>query len=107
MKAVESSLKTVTSDIIVFIVDILMHLLLDNQYAHLLSPTAAISPVGSSEIPTYDTIPDQEFETLLAELELDIRAADRDLREIDALDSKGVSAAGKLPGKHDVCVLKT
>ncbi|KAG8928823.1 hypothetical protein FRC01_005299 [Tulasnella sp. 417] len=68
-----------------------------NQYAHLLSPNAAISPVGSSEIPTYDTMPDQEFETLLAELEPDIRAADRDLREIDALDSKGVSAAGKLP----------
>lgn len=68
-----------------------------NQYAHLLSPAAATSPVGSSEIPTYDTMPDQEFETLLAELEPDIRAADRDLREIDALDSKGVSAAGKLP----------
>ncbi|KAG8942908.1 hypothetical protein FRC04_003308 [Tulasnella sp. 424] len=77
-----------------------------NQYAHLLSPAAATSPVGSSEIPMYDTMPDQEFETLLAELEPDIRAADRDLREIDALDSKGVSAAGKLPGKHRTCVLR-
>ncbi|KAG8984014.1 hypothetical protein FRB90_005622, partial [Tulasnella sp. 427] len=68
-----------------------------NQYAHLLSPAAAISPVGSAEVPTYDAMPDQEFETLLAELEPDIRAADRDLLEIDDLDHKGVSAAGKLP----------
>lgn len=37
-----------------------------------------------------------EFEALLTEMEPDIRAADRDLREISILESKGVTGAGKL-----------
>lgn len=37
-----------------------------------------------------------EFETFLQEMEPDIRAADRDMREIEALDQKGVAAVGKL-----------
>lgn len=39
-----------------------------------------------------------ELEAFLAELEPDIRAADRDMREIEMLEKKGVTAAGKLPG---------
>ena len=70
----------------------------DDQFAHLLAPAAALSPSGSSAAPTYDTLSDTELETLIAELEPDIRAADRDLREIDELESRGVTAAGKLPG---------
>ena len=37
-----------------------------------------------------------EFETFLQEMEPDIRAADRDMREIESLDQKGVAAVGKL-----------
>jgi hypothetical protein len=37
-----------------------------------------------------------ELETFLQEMEPDIRAADRDMREIEALDQKGVAAVGKL-----------
>ena len=37
-----------------------------------------------------------ELEAFLAEMESDIRAAERDLREISALESKGVTGAGKL-----------
>lgn len=39
-----------------------------------------------------------ELEAFLAELEPDIRAADRDMREIELLEKKGVTAAGKLLG---------
>ena len=38
-----------------------------------------------------------EIEAFLAEMEPDIRAADRDLREIELLEKKEVTAAGKLP----------
>jgi len=39
-----------------------------------------------------------ELEAFLAEMEPDIRAAERDIREIEALEKKGVTSAGKLPG---------
>ncbi|KAG9001590.1 hypothetical protein FRB94_003684 [Tulasnella sp. JGI-2019a] len=67
-----------------------------NKYAHLLSPAAATSATGSTEAPTYDSLSSPELETLVLELEPDIRAADRDLKEIDELDARGVTAAGKL-----------
>lgn len=38
-----------------------------------------------------------EMEAFLAEMEPDIRAADRDLRDIDMLDKKDVTAANRLP----------
>ena len=37
-----------------------------------------------------------EVEAMLAEMEPDIRAADRDLREIELLEKKDITAAGKL-----------
>jgi hypothetical protein len=49
--------------------------------------------------PTFDDVDQAELESLLIELEPDLRTADRDLREIDALENRGVTAAGKLPGK--------
>jgi hypothetical protein len=39
-----------------------------------------------------------ELDALLSEMEMDIRAADRDLRDIDALEKRGVTSAGKLTG---------
>lgn len=46
-----------------------------------------------------------EFETFLQEMEPDIRAADRDMREIEALDQKGVAAVGKLTSACPHCPL--
>lgn len=40
----------------------------------------------------------EELEAFLAEMEPDIRAADRDMREIEASEKKGVTGAGKLAG---------
>lgn len=39
-----------------------------------------------------------ELDAFLTELEPDVRAADRDMREIALLEEKGVTGAGKLPG---------
>ena len=42
----------------------------------------------------------EEFDALLTEMEPEIRSADRDLREIDVLEKRGVLGAGKLAGKY-------
>jgi hypothetical protein len=42
----------------------------------------------------------EELEAFLAELEPDVRAADRDMREIESLVAKGVTGAGKLGGLY-------
>jgi len=41
----------------------------------------------------------EEINAFLNEMEPDIRAADRDLLEIAALEKKDVLGAGKLPGE--------
>lgn len=64
----------------------------DDQYAHLLT----LSGIIPNAMPSYENMTPSEFETLLQEMEPDIRAADRDMREIEALDQKGVAAVGKL-----------
>ncbi len=46
--------------------------------------------------PTYDNMSPSELEAFLSEMESDIRSAERDLREISALEAKGVTGAGKL-----------
>ncbi|KAI5999342.1 hypothetical protein F5J12DRAFT_847721 [Pisolithus orientalis] len=68
-----------------------------DRHAHLLTPTFAYSgtPVGPG--PSYGNMSAEELEALLAEMEPDIRAADRDMREIDLLIQKDVLSAGKLP----------
>lgn len=40
----------------------------------------------------------EELEAFLTEMEPDIRSADRDLRDIELLEKKGVTGAGKLAG---------
>jgi len=64
----------------------------DDQYAHLLT----LSGIIPNALPSYEDMTPSEFETFLQEMEPDIRAADRDMREIEALDQKGVAAVGKL-----------
>jgi len=41
----------------------------------------------------------EELEVFLAEMEPDIRSADRDMREIEMLEKKGVTGAGKFTGE--------
>ncbi|KAG5647826.1 hypothetical protein DXG03_007750 [Asterophora parasitica] len=75
-----------------------------DQHAHLLTPAFALS--GSLQdagaTPTYDTMPTEQLEALLTEMESDIRAADRDMREIELLEQKGVTGAGKLAGYEEL-----
>ncbi len=70
---------------------------LDEQHAHLLTPSFALSGSLPTDVPTYDNMTPAELEAFLAEMEPDIRAADRDLREIEILEKKDVTGAGKLP----------
>ena len=65
---------------------------IDDQYSHLLT----LSGIIPNALPSYENMTPSEFETFLQEMEPDIRAADRDMREIEALDQKGVAAVGKL-----------
>ncbi|KAI0759202.1 hypothetical protein BD413DRAFT_289026 [Trametes elegans] len=66
------------------------------QYAHLLTPQFALSGTLPINPPTYENMSPTELEAFLTEMEPDIRAAERDLREINALEGKGVTGAGKL-----------
>ncbi|KAI0316063.1 hypothetical protein OF83DRAFT_1031586, partial [Amylostereum chailletii] len=67
-----------------------------HQHAHLLTPAFALSGTLPSA-PAYENMSPAELDAFLAELEPDIRAADRDMREIELLEQKGVTGAGKLP----------
>ena len=71
--------------------------LADDQHAHLLTPSFALSGL-LPDPPSYENMPPEELEAFLTEMEPDIRAADRDMREIEVLDRKGVLGAGKLSG---------
>ncbi|KAF9474751.1 hypothetical protein BDN70DRAFT_884463 [Pholiota conissans] len=66
-----------------------------DQNAHLLTPSFALSGILPNA-PTYDKMSPEEINAFLAEMEPDIRAADRDMLEIDTLEKKGVTGAGKL-----------
>lgn len=74
---------------------------LDDQNAHLLTPSFALAGI-LPDPPNYDKMTPEEINAFLTEMESDIRAADRDMIEIEALEKKGVTGAGKLPGQ---CVL--
>ena len=75
----------------------LCFLCLDDQNSHLLTPSFTLSGI-LPDAPTYDNMSPEEVDAFLAEMEPDIRAADRDMLEIDALEKKGITGAGKLPG---------
>jgi hypothetical protein len=70
----------------------------DEQHAPLLTPAFALSGTLPEATGTYEHLSGPEIEALLAEMEPDIRAADRDVREIQELEKKGVLGAGKLEG---------
>lgn len=66
-----------------------------DRNAHLLTPSFALSGI-LPDPPTYENMTPEELEAFLAEMEPDIRSADRDMREIEMLEKKGVTGAGKL-----------
>ncbi|KAG6813156.1 hypothetical protein H0H92_013562 [Tricholoma furcatifolium] len=69
-----------------------------DQHAHLLTPAFGLSLPGTSLDPASEnsTMSAAQVEALLAEMEPDIRAAERDMHEIEQLEAKGVTGAGKL-----------
>ncbi|EPT01070.1 hypothetical protein FOMPIDRAFT_1121021 [Fomitopsis schrenkii] len=76
-----------------------------DQHAQYLTPSFALSGTIPINPPAYENMSPGELEAFLTEMEPDIRAAERDLREIAALEDKGVTAAGRLP-EHKVLQLR-
>ncbi|KAF4569733.1 hypothetical protein EYR40_008711 [Pleurotus pulmonarius] len=68
---------------------------LHDRNAAFLTPSFALSGV-LPETPSYSMMSPEELEAFLTEMEPEIRAADHDMREIEALANKGVLNAGKL-----------
>ncbi|KAF9499662.1 hypothetical protein BDN71DRAFT_1383799 [Pleurotus eryngii] len=60
-----------------------------------LTPSFALSGI-LPETPSYSMMSPEELEAFITEMEPEIRAADHDMREIEALSNKGVLNAGKL-----------
>ena len=56
--------------------------------------------LNSSLLPLYENLSPEELEAYLAEMESDVRAADRDMLEIETLVRRGVTGAGRLGGQH-------
>ncbi|KAG5634510.1 hypothetical protein H0H81_001703 [Sphagnurus paluster] len=73
-----------------------------DQHAHLLTPAFALSGATDAEAPAYDALAPEQLEAFLAEMEADIRAADRDMREIELLQAKGVMGAGRLASYEEL-----
>lgn len=71
----------------------------DDQHAQYLTPAFALSgTVPSASALANEHMSAAELEALLAEMAPDIRAADRDMTEIEVLERKGVTGAGTLAG---------
>ncbi|KAK0467040.1 uncharacterized protein EV420DRAFT_1758916 [Desarmillaria tabescens] len=65
------------------------------QHAHLLTPSFALAGL-LPDPPAYQNMSQEELNAFIGEMGHDIRSADRDMQEIDALQRKGVTGAGKL-----------
>ncbi|KLO19679.1 hypothetical protein SCHPADRAFT_843164, partial [Schizopora paradoxa] len=65
-----------------------------DRHADLLTPSFALSGIASPSI--HSSLSEEELNALLAEMEPELKAADRDLRDIDVLEKRGVLGAGKL-----------
>lgn len=63
-----------------------------------MNPSFAIS--GISSTPSYSSLSSEELDALLSEMEVEIKAADKDIREIETLEKKGVLGAGRLTGNY-------
>jgi hypothetical protein len=77
---------------------------LDDQHVQFLTPSFTLSGLLPPAVPSYENMKPDELEALLTEMEQDIHAADRDMQEIEVLESKGVTSAGKLTRKCTSCI---
>ncbi|TFK29636.1 hypothetical protein FA15DRAFT_684529 [Coprinopsis marcescibilis] len=76
-----------------------------DQHAQYLSPAFALTGIiADEEAPSssYSGMTAEEIDAFLTEMEPDIRAADRDMSEIEALVKKGVTGAGRLPDHENL-----
>ena len=76
---------------------------IDDQHTSLLIPTFVLSDTVPDP-PTYDKMSAEELDAYLTEMEPEIRTADRDMLEIEALEKKGVTGAGRLLGTPDLFI---
>lgn len=67
-----------------------------DTYAHLLTPAFALSGTVPSPVPSYEHLSHAELEAYLAEMEPDIKTAERGIQEIQEYESRGLLEAGKL-----------
>lgn len=76
----------------------------DSSNRRYLTPSFALNDLtdqsGNFEQPALSMMSPSEFEIYLKDIEPEIKQAERDLREIDSLEKRGVSAAGAL-GAHE------
>jgi hypothetical protein len=59
-------------------------------------------PPVSTSVPTSDELPAASKVALILEAENEIRSLERDLREVEALEQRGIVGAGKLAGASGV-----
>ena len=85
---------------------ILLFLVIDDQHAPLLMPSFVLSD-AVLDPPTYDKMSAEELDAYLTEMEPEIRSADRDMHEVEALEKRGVTGAGKLLGKSEFYLLSS
>jgi P-type Cu+ transporter len=76
---------------------ILLFLDIDDQHSPLLMPSFVLSDTVPDP-PTYDKMSAEELDAYLTEMEPEIRTADRDMLEVEALEKRGVTGAGRLLG---------
>ena len=72
---------------------------IDDQHAPLLIPSFVL-PDTAANPPTYDKMSAEELDAYLTEMEPEIRTADREMLEVEALEKRGVTGAGRLLGKY-------
>lgn len=70
---------------------------IDDKHAPLLMPSFVLSDTVPDP-PTYAKMSAEELDAFLTEIEPEIRAADRDMLEVEVLEKKGVTGAGRLLG---------
>jgi hypothetical protein len=90
------SLKTFVL-VYLYVTDLSFFLGIDDKHAPLLMPSFVLSD-SVPDPPTYDKMSAEELDAFLTEMEPEIRSADRDMLEVEALEKRGVTGAGRLLG---------
>ena len=80
-----------------------LHFDIDDHNAPLLMPSFVLSETVPDP-PTYDKMSAEELDAYLTEMEPEIRSADRDMLEVETLEKRGVTGAGRLPGIPDLII---